>query len=173
MDYKIENYITRNYYELLKVCKKYTKNDDWASELLHDIFLQLYERDNIKLKNLDDNSIKGYIIRTITINWCYPSSPFYKKYKKVEQNNVELTQSMEMFMTDTNTDEHEIIEIIETEWAELDWFNKIIFEKYMVLGSLKKVSQDTTIPISSISDYVRNTRNLIKTNTINKFNRDE
>ena len=80
---------------------------------------------------------------------------------------------MEMFMTDTNTDEHEIIEIIETEWAELDWFNKIIFEKYMVLGSLKKVSQDTTIPISSISDYVRNTRKLIKTNTINKFNRDE
>lgn len=169
---EIEGYITRNYYELLKICKKYTKNDDWASELLHDIILQLYDKEDIKLKSLDDKSIKYYIVRIITINWCYPTSPFYKKYKKDNNNLVELNEAMLMVTDEFELDKHKLMDIIENEWTELDWFNKIIFEKYMVMGSLKKVSQDTTIPLTSIADYVRNTKQTIKKNTIQRFNNE-
>jgi hypothetical protein len=169
---EIEGYITKNYYELLKICKKYTKNDDWASELLHDIILQLYDKKEVKLKSLDDNSIKYYIVRIIMMSWCYPTSPFYKKYKKDNNNFVELNEAIQMVSEEFDSDRHKLMDIIENEWTELDWFNKIIFEKYMVMGSLKKVSLDTTIPLTSIADYVRNTKQSIRKNTIYRFNNE-
>lgn len=169
---EIEGFITRNYYELLRICKKYTKNDDWASELLHDIILQLYDKNDIKLKSIDDKSIKYYIVRIITISWCYPNSPFYKKYKKDNNTHIELTEALNIASDEFELDRHKLMDIVENEWTETDWFNKIIFEKYMVMGSLKKVSQDTTIPLTSIADYVRNTKQTIRRNTIYRFNNE-
>ena len=168
---EIENYITRNYYKLHNICLKYTKNEDWASELLHEIIIYLYDREEIKVK-LDDESIKSYIIRIIMINWCYPTSPFYKKYKKDNHTHIEITQAIEQMVDEMNVDTHKLMDIIENEWTEINWFNKIIFEKYMVLGSLKKVSVDTTIPLTSIADYVRNTKQTIRKNTIYRFNNE-
>jgi hypothetical protein len=65
---EIEQYINNNYYVLLSIAKKYTKNDDWAHELLHEVILQLYDKKELKLQ-LDDNSIKYYIIRMLMVNW--------------------------------------------------------------------------------------------------------
>jgi hypothetical protein len=84
---------------------------------------------------------------------------------------IELYESMDYPETDDNNDIHKLMEIIETEWAETNWFNKLIFEKYMIMGSLKKVSVDTTIPLTSIKRYVDETKSQIKTNTIIKFNK--
>ena len=67
--------------------------------------------------------------------------------------------------------EHHILEIIETEFTEMNWFHKIIFEKYMVLGSLKKVSTDTRIPLTSVARYVKETRQVIKLNTFRKLDK--
>jgi hypothetical protein len=106
------------------------------------------------------------------MSWCYPTSPFYKKYKKDNNNFVELNEAIQMVSEEFESDRHKLMDIIENEWTELDWFNKIIFEKYMVMGSLKKVSLDTTIPLTSIADYVRNTKQTIKKNTIYRFNNE-
>jgi hypothetical protein len=164
---EIESYIEANYYQLLGIAKKYTKNDDWSSELLHEVIMQLYHKKEWKIK-LDNNSIKSYIIRCLMVNWCYPSSPFCKKHKQ-DNKFVELNEAIEMAVEDTDTDIHIILDIIEIEWTELNWFNKIIFEKYLTLGSLKKVSKDTTIPLASIGRYVKETKDIIKKNTINKY----
>ena len=168
---EIECYITKHYYELLKIAKKYTKNDDWASELLHEVILQLYNKKEYRGK-LDDNSLKYYLVRIITINWCYPSSPFYRKYKMLDLKTVDLSEVINMFSEENDMDTHKLLDYIETEWTELNWFNKVIFEKYMVLGSLKKVSKDTTIPLSSIGKYVKETKEIIKTKTLIKFNNE-
>jgi hypothetical protein len=72
---------------------------------------------------------------------------------------------------DNTTQEHEIMDIMEMEWSEQSWFNKVIFTKYLALGSLKKVSVDTTIPLTSIKRYIDNTKDTIKQNTFKKFNR--
>ena len=168
---EVELFITKNYYKLLGIAKKYTKNDDWSYELLHEVILQLYNKKELKLK-VDDQSILSYIIRMLMVNWCYPSSPFYRKHKKDLHHQVDLSEAIQMTMDESNTEEHRLLELIEVEWAELNWFNKIIFEKFMVLGSLKKVSKDTTIPLSSVGRYVKETRATIKNNTINKFEKD-
>jgi hypothetical protein len=76
-------------------------------------------------------------------------------------------------MSDEQEDfeKQQIFDILEEEWCELGWFHKALFEMYMTLGSMKKVSKKTTIPISSISNYIKESRNTIKKNVIEKLNR--
>jgi len=167
---EINNYLSRHYYTLLSIAFKYTKNNDWASELLHEVILQLYEKDELKLK-LDDNSIKYYIIRMLMVNWCYPSSPFYIKYKKYNYIHVDLNEAM-MVINDETSDQHNFMDILEQEFSDTFWFSKILFQKYILLGSLKKVSEDTKIPLTSIKRYIKETKTEIKLNVLNRFDNE-
>jgi hypothetical protein len=164
MKIEIEKYITNNYYLLLSIAKKYTKTDDWAYELLHEVILQLYDKKEINVK-LQDKDIKYYILKCLMVNWCYPSSPFYKKHKKDNFTTVELNDAIQVMNQESEMDSHRFMEIMEEEFGDVNWFNKVIFEKYMVLGSLKKVSVDTTITLPSIGRYVKETRTQVKYNT--------
>lgn len=168
MKIEVEQYITNNYYLLLNISKKYTKDDEWATELLHEVILQLYDKKEMKLQ-LDDESIKAYIIRCLMVNWCYPSSPFFKKFKNTRYTHVELKEAIHIMNQESEVDSHRFMEIMEEEFAEVNWFNKIIFEKYMVLGSLKKVSVDTKITLPSIGRYVKETKTQVKEKTIIRY----
>jgi DNA-directed RNA polymerase specialized sigma24 family protein len=170
MKIELEQYITKNYYELLKIAKKYTKNDDWASELLHEVILQMYNQKEFNCKT-DDNSIKYYIIRIIMVNWCYPSSPFYRKYKNYNLNAVDLkgfemqAEEMEAFESE------EIYKLLEENYSELDWFRKSLFDMYLSLNkSMIAVSRKTNIPFQSISRYIKSARQEVKTNVIKGLN---
>lgn len=168
---EINNYITKNYYELLNICNKITKKNTLAGDLLNDVILQLYDRKEIKLKSLQENDIKYYIIKCLTINWYSKTSPFFRKVRRESTLYNELFEVTNLIDNDEVFKEHHILEIIETEFTEMDWFHKIIFEKYMVLGSLKKVSTDTKIPLTSIQRYVNETKQVIKHNTFKKMNK--
>ena len=170
MKSELDNYISRHYYTLLGVSFKYTKNNDWASELLHEVLIQLYNKQDLKLK-LDDNSIKYYIIRMLMVNWCYPSSPFYIKYKKYNYNHVDLKEAM-MITNDETADDHNFMDILEQEFSDTFWFSKILFQKYILMGSLKKVSEDTKIPLTSIKRYIKETKTEIKLNVLNRFDNE-
>ena len=170
MKIEIEKYITNNYYLLLKISKKYTKNDDWAYELLHEVIIQLYDKNEVNVK-LDDNSIKCYIIRMLMVNWCYPSSPFFIKHKR-ERNTVELNDAIHVMNKESEMESHRFIEIMEQEFGDVNWFNNVIFEKYMLLGSLKKVAVDTSISLPSIGRYVKETRTQVKLNTFKRYNNE-
>ena len=172
---EIERYITKNYYELQKICKKVTKNSDWYKDLLNEVILQLYDKKEINLKSLEDNDIKYYIIRVITINWYSKTSPFFRKVRRESTLYNELFDQIinELTTEEDIFDNHKILDIIEMEWTQTNWFNKKIFEKYMVLGSLKKVSVDTTIPLTSIARYVNETKKTIRINTFNKLNNED
>jgi hypothetical protein len=171
MKIEIERYIAKNYYELLNICNKITKHDTFAGDLLNDVILQLYDRDNINLNKLDDNSIKYYIVKCLTINWYSKTSPFYRKVRRESSLYNELFEVSNIIDDNDLFTEHHIMELVETEFTEMNWFNKIIFEKYMVLGSLKKVSTDTRIPLTSVARYVKETRQTIKQNTFRKLNK--
>lgn len=170
MKIEIERYITKNYYELLNICNKITKNDSFSGDLLNDVILQLYDRENIRLYKLDDNNIKYYIIKCLTINWYSKTSPFYRKVRRESTLYNELFDVANLIDNEDIFTEHNIMEIVETEFTEMDWFHKIIFNKYLTLGSLKKVSVDTRIPLTSIARYVNETKTTIKQNTFKKLN---
>ena len=83
----------------------------------------------------------------------------------------DLTEVLTMADDQENFEKQIIFDILEQEWCELDWFRKALFEMYMTLGSMKKVSKKTTIPISSISNYLKESRTQIKNNVLDKLNK--
>lgn len=163
MNKEIENYITTRYYELLQITKKITKNHQLSQDLLHEVILQLYSKENIILKEYCEDQIKYYIVAIIRINWHSSTSPFYYRIRKESVKYVDINQIYDL-TDDTQLEfENQIIyDILEEGWSELDWFRKSLFELYMGLGSMKKVSKKTRIPISSVSRYIKESREQIK-----------
>jgi hypothetical protein len=147
-----------------------TKNDSFAGDLLNDVLLQLYEKQDIKLRSYDDNSIKYYIIGIMKINWFSKTSPFFYKVKRESLLYNELSVNLEIHDSDSDFNKHEFLQIMEECWADLDWFRKVVFERYMLLGSLKKVSKTTSIPLTSIARYVNTAKADIKHNVFKKMN---
>jgi len=176
---EIELYITKYYYDLLKICKKYTNNDifskqngeEWAYELLHEVILQLYNQKEYTGKT-DDKSIRYYIVRIIMVNWCYPSSPFYRKFKKQMYLKVDI-KSVDIQVEEQMAFEtEELYQLLEENYADLDWFKKSILDMYLSLNSsMKAVSRKTNIPIQSISRYIKDIRTEVKANIIEKLNK--
>jgi RNA polymerase sigma factor (sigma-70 family) len=165
MNKEIEQYISNNYGELLSIAKKITRNNDLSEDLLHEVILQLYNKKNIVLRQYNDDQIKYYIVSIIRINWHSQTSPFYYRIRK---ENSKYTNIDELYdLADDQQLEYEkqeLFDILEQSFSELDWFRKSLFEMYLTLGSMKKVSVQTRIPVSSISRYLKESKEQIKTN---------
>ena len=167
MNCKVEEFIKNNYYILLSISKKITKGHELHQELLHEVIVQLYEKKVINLKEYDDDSIRYYITAVLRINWHSKTSPFYYKIRKEPASYTELSFDMAYESEQEAYEKQELFDILEREFTELDWFRKSLMEMYLTLGSLKKVSQKTTIPLSSISRYIKESKEQIKTNMNN------
>jgi RNA polymerase sigma factor (sigma-70 family) len=163
MNPQIERYITTKYYELLNIAKKITKGHELSQDLLHEVILQLYNKEKIVLNEYTDEQIKYYIVAVIRINWCSNTSPFFYKIRKEPAKYVDITQIYDLADDTQLQFENQIIfDILEEGWTELDWFRKSLFEMYMAVGSMKKVAKRTRIPISSVSRYINESRKQIK-----------
>ena len=173
MNKTIEVYITKNYYILLGIAKKICKtNTDIHQELLHEVILQLYDKDRINLKSYDDNSIKYYITAVMRINYYSKTSPFYYKIRRERiLMNVDLSTCYDLSAEQESFESEELFELLEQNYSELDWFRKSLMDMYLTLNrSMAAVSRKTTIPIQSISRYIKEAREQVKTNVINKLN---
>jgi hydroxymethylpyrimidine pyrophosphatase-like HAD family hydrolase len=165
MNKEVEEYITKNYYELLSISKKVTRGHELSQELLHEVLLQLMEKKCIKLKKYDDNNIKYYITAIIKINWISRTSPFFYRIRKERITYQELKYDMEIIDTQQEDFERQqLFDILEQEFTELDWFKKSLMEMYLTLGSLKKVSTKTQIPLTSIARYIKESKTQIRDN---------
>lgn len=172
MRVEIERYITKNYYQLLSIAKKITKGHDLHEDLLHEVILQLYDKDDIVLKGYDDNQIRYYIVSVLRINWFSKTSPFYYRVRREIQKYSELNEVLDMEDDQENFEKEIILSILETSFTELTWFHKSMIQMYLVLGSLKKVSNQTDIPVTSVARYVREAKNHMK-DDINEFYKNE
>ena len=105
------------------------------------------------------------------INWHSQTSPFYYKIRKESSKYTNIDDIYDLVDdTQLEFEKQHLFDILEQSWCELDWFRKSLFEMYMTLGSMKKVSKQTRIPISSISRYLKESKELIKTNIYTKTN---
>lgn len=171
MNREIEKYITTNYYQLLSITKKITKNHELSQDLLHEIITQLYDKKEIVLKEYTDDQIKYYIVSIIRINWHSNTSPFYYKIRKESSRYVNIDEIFNLAdETQLDFEKQQLFDILEQSWCELDWFRKSLFEMYLTLGSMKKVSKQTRIPLSSISRYLKESKEQIKNNIFIKTN---
>ena len=179
MNKQVESYITKNYYELLKIARKITKNHDLTQDLLHEVIIQLYEKEHITLKFYDDSSIKYYIVSIIRINWISKTSPFYYKIRreflKYDDflSNVNPNSIFEVSEEQKSFEKQQLFNILELEYSELTWFHKNLLGLYLCLGSVNKVAKHTEIPKSSIIKYIKESKETIKKNVIQKLKEND
>ena len=159
----IEDYISRNYYTLLEISKNITKGHELHQELLHEIILQLLERDNIVINNTD-NDMRYYITAVLRINWHSKTSPFFYKIRKERCTYTELTFDLEHDSEQEAFEKQHLFDILEQSYCELDWFRKSLMDMYLTLGSLNKVSKKTTIPVTTISRHIKEAKQAIRSN---------
>ena len=169
MQPEIECVIVNDYYNFLNICKKYTKSADWSKELWHFIILELYEKENINVE-LEYEQIKAYIIRMITINWCSKKSPFYTKYKKFSMNTIELSNAYEVLVEEYNEEDDKLLQLLEEEYGDLDWFDKLQFQTYLLTGTLKQTAEHQDTTTSKVWHNLQSTKKQIKNNILEKLN---
>lgn len=126
MKENLKRYIEINYEQLKNICKKITNNNQLSDDLLHEILLQLMEKDN--MCNVEKEDIKWYIIRVIQLNWNSKTSPFYYKIRKENSKYVELNYVNDVEDENTNMEREELMTKVEEEFSNLDWFHKELFE---------------------------------------------
>jgi len=162
MNKTVENYITNNYYLLLRIAKRITNNHELHQELLHEVVLQLYDKNEIKLKEYDDNSIKFYITAVMRINWNSKTSPFYYRIRRESAKYAELTELANVEDEQQNFEKEVLYSILEVSYAELSWFHKSLMDMYLIMGSMNKVSKEMQIPLTSVQTYIRQAKNQIR-----------
>lgn len=166
----IETYITNNYYILLNISKQITKSTEEVSrELLHEVILQILEKKDIQLEIKDEDSIKYWITGIMRINYFSKTSPYYYRIKKESIMYVELSNIIDFGYEEDVFQNREFFDILEEVFTELNWFHKSILQMYLELGSLKKVSKQTRIPLSSVGIYVRQSKESIRKEVLNKL----
>ena len=174
MNKEIENYISKHYYDLLEIARKLCKTDgDIHQELLHECIIQLYSKDEIRLKNYDNNSIKYYITAVMRTNYYSKTSPFHYKIRRERIiMSVDLSTCYDLEYEQENYEREELYQLLEQEYCQLTWFQRSLMTMYLTANSsMKAVSRKTSIPISSISRYFKEIRTTTKESIINKLNK--
>jgi hypothetical protein len=72
-----------------------------------------------------------------------------------------------------NYEKQKLYDILEKEYSELSWFHKSLMDLYLTLGSVNKVAKHTDIPKSSIIKWIKQSKDQIKKNVIEKLKEDE
>lgn len=168
MNPDIECYIINNYNELLKICKKYTRNDDWSYELLHEVILQLYDKKT--LPQLENKDILYYIIRMITVNWTSKKSPFYHKIKRYSLEIADIKECFQYVAEEYNEDQDKLLQLLEEEYGDLDWYDKLQFQTYLLTGTLRETAEQQNSTTGKVWHNLQSTKQTIKNNILNKLN---
>jgi hypothetical protein len=104
------------------------------------------------------------------VNYYSNTSPYHYRIRKERLKYSDLNEIIDVADDQEVYETQLIFDILEQEFSELNWFHKSLFEMYLTLGSLKKVSTKTNIPITSISRYITEAKRQTKINIINKLN---
>jgi len=172
MNRKIEQYINKNYDELLTISFKLTDGHQDHQDLLQECLIQLYEGKEIILKGYTNEEIKYYIVAVLKRNWFSKTSRFHYRFRKqLPTTSIESVPELINIVDDEELvyTKNQLFDIIEESFSDLNWFHKSIMSLYLSMGSLKKVSNHTGIPLSSVGGYIKEIRTELKENIYMKI----
>ena len=151
----INDWTNHNYPKLLTAAKNISYNDELSTELLHYSLEQLLFKPNIQ-DIINSGGCEFYLIRIMLSQWRSTTSPFYRIYRK-NQNQIELDSYLSKNdVVDEVPDHSEQIDItaneIQSELRNLGWYDQTLFKLYCEEGrTISSISRETKIPRTSIS----------------------
>lgn len=183
--YDIVNSIAHDY-KLHREIKGICKTSD-IEDLLQELYIILLDKVEEFICGLNErNQIKYFIIKIIQNQYLSNDSPYTRKFKKrpnhIEfdsilndeiSSNIEVQRSYNEFITTQREEEQqdfkakkieEKILFIQQELSKMDWYDKLLFNDYYMDedATYAKLSKKTHIPITSIFNSVKSTKNKIK-----------
>ena len=105
------------------------------------------------------------------VNYYSNTSPYHYRIRKERQRYTDLTEVLNMESEQEVFESEQLFQLLEENYAELDWFRKSLLDMYLTLNSLKAVSRKTTIPLTSISRYIKEGKEQIRANVLEKLNK--
>jgi hypothetical protein len=173
MNKDIETFLAKNYYLLENIAYKLTKGDPLTKDLLHECILQVLEKDKVVLHKNDDKTITYYFTAIMRINYFSKTSPFHYRIRRERQAmSVDIATCWDISYEQEEFETERIYQLLEENYAELDWFKKSLLDMYLSLNSsMNAVSRKTNIPKTSISRYINEIRKIVKEDIKMKLNR--
>ena len=164
MEYKsLDEYITNQYHILMQISKTICHNHNLYQDLLNFVLLDLLEQDAIILRSNDESQFRYYITGVLTRNWNSKTSRFWYQDKKHSSNLTELLPNVELIDDEEESKEkEEHISNVESAYSNLALYNRALLDCYLVQGSLKRVSKQTGIPLTSVSRGINFAKEQIK-----------
>lgn len=163
---EINNWIEKNYKELITICDKVARSNDMdLCQMCIEQFIS-----NKKTSSIPDNQKLFFFTRIVQNNFNSNSSRYHKIYRKhrfEEIDNVEVIQ--EEYKEDP-IDFDWVTNQIKKDLKTDLWYFARIFEIYITLGcSITLTSKHTTIPLNSVSrDLKKYRKHLIEQRDITR-----
>lgn len=189
------NHIIEQLYNSKEVddCIRKMVRQDHQQDFKQELFLKIFEIPQQRIISLyESNGLKFYIVRSLINLVKNASSVYNKNYVRPERDRVVLYEKSEEYTVDVYcknealfTDHHDPDEFeqrLESEERETmavheinnnfdDAFNTPYYRLLVHLiekhGTMREVSRQTGIPIASISEAVKKTRNYLKNKIYN------
>lgn len=166
LDKNIINYvllnlwITNNYDELNKICRKIAKGQD-HQDLLQSCIEQFLN--NKKVQDVPDNQKLFFFTRIVLNNFNSNTSLYYRQYKKFNFSSIENIEVECLEYEESPIDLDWVNKQIEKDKQGDDWYYARLFQIYIEQGcSVTKTSKLTSIPINSCSRDINKYRRHLK-----------
>jgi hypothetical protein len=156
----VNDFIEKNYKEIMKMAKSIIKNMDYE-EVAHEVILQfLTYKKSTQL--IQKGEAMRYISGMIHLSYYSTTSPYHKKYRK---NTIEYNEVYSILYPgeDTNDVDLEkdylldaIDEIMKQKQDDLKiWYNLTLLKLYSCNSNYSKLSRETKIPRNAITQGVQ------------------
>jgi hypothetical protein len=155
-----DSWLIENDKELIGICKNITQSSDYID--IHQIvILSLLERRET-MNTLTDKEKLYYYIGAIKMQFFSKTSKYHYLFRK---NQLKHTEILNLEYIEPNVEnKHFTLDFVNKELDKMSWFDRDLFLLYIELGTLNKVSEQTTIPINSVSKYIRKIKKTILQN---------
>lgn len=145
--------------EYRAICRQVAGSD--ADDLYQELVLFILEISTEKLVRLDETCLKCFFFRMAQKQYRSNNSAFFRKYRKEGIVLREHADDIIQQQQDTAIPQEVIDDTLKAVEA-LEWYDREILNWYAQQGSMRAVSQDIRIPLTSIQGTIKNARKEVK-----------
>lgn len=139
-------------------CKKITKGNDLWQDLKNELFIILCEYNQNTLIEINNKKQIMYFIVRILLNlYNSKTSTFYKKYKHINDEVIDLKNIRHIEDETSYSEELDNIELA-FEIADLSWYERGIANLYIQEKSFRKLSKKLDIPTRSLCETMKDVK---------------
>lgn len=155
----MNDWIKQNYNELVRICRSVAKQTD-IDDLLQTCVEQFMN--NKKSNDIPDQQKLYFFTKIVKNNFLSNKSKYHYQYRKFVYDDLDGLELIDVEYEES---------VINLDWVKKqidemkknEWYYGRLFELYLQVGcSITKLSEQTTIPINSVSRDINKVRSILR-----------